>query len=176
MSHNRSRAMLVGLGAAVGAFGAAATMAAAIAPTARADDLTEILSAVNVDFSQGQADFTSALSNFGVNQVSAGLAAIDDGVDQYLVAAPDNLLVGGIEALNGEPITGPLIFSVVPVTTFADALNQAELAITGSGSDFTTAATELSMGDYGLAAFYDVIGLDAISVLPLEYVLLGAGI
>jgi hypothetical protein len=55
-------------------------------------------------------------------------------------------------------------------------LNQAELAITGSGSDFTTAATELSMGDYGLAAFYDVIGLDAISVLPLEYVLLGAGI
>jgi hypothetical protein len=43
MGHKSSRAVLVGLGAAVGAFGAAAMISAAIAPTARADDFTDII-------------------------------------------------------------------------------------------------------------------------------------
>jgi hypothetical protein len=49
MGHNRSRAVVVGLAAAVGAVGAAAMMAAT-APPARADDLTDIVKAVDGDF------------------------------------------------------------------------------------------------------------------------------
>jgi hypothetical protein len=36
-------------------------------------------------------------------------------------------------------------------------------------------ATALSMGDFGGAAYDDLIGSDAIFVAPLEYLLMGAG-
>jgi hypothetical protein len=62
MDSNRSRfGMLIGLGAAAGAFGVAAMMSAATAPTARADAYSDIISAVDGDFAAGEAEFASAL-------------------------------------------------------------------------------------------------------------------
>src|SRR5271166_3881800 len=57
MGNKRSRAVLVGLDAAVGAVGAAAMMSAATAPTARADDFTDILNGVEGNFAAGQTAF-----------------------------------------------------------------------------------------------------------------------
>ena len=69
MSDTRSRSgILVGLAAAVGAFGAAAMMSAATAPTARADDFTDChqrswtatTRTLRPDFTAALADFSSS--------------------------------------------------------------------------------------------------------------------
>jgi hypothetical protein len=57
--------VLIGLAATVGTFGVAAMMSAATAPTARADDFSNIINAIDGDFTAGQADFTAAVSDFG---------------------------------------------------------------------------------------------------------------
>src|SRR5271168_493275 len=71
MDSNRSRAAtLIGVAAAAGAFGVAAMMSAATAPTARADDLTEIVNAVDGDFANGTADFNTAFGDFSGGDVT----------------------------------------------------------------------------------------------------------
>jgi hypothetical protein len=66
MSAARARSrILVGLAATAGAFGAAGMMSAATAPTARADDFSDIISAIDGDYTEGSAAFSSALSDFG---------------------------------------------------------------------------------------------------------------
>jgi hypothetical protein len=115
------------------------------------------------------------LTDLGSSDVSGGLAWLFDGVDDDLLAAPDNLAIGGVEALTNEGITKSISFILPPATTFADAWTNAQAVFaTGEGS-FATAATELSAGDYGFAPFYDLNGLQLISVVPLEDVLLGVG-
>ena len=74
MSDPRSQpGILVGLAAALGAFGAAAMMSAATAPTARADDFTDIITAVDSDYAAGQGDFTTAFADFDSNEFAPGL-------------------------------------------------------------------------------------------------------
>jgi hypothetical protein len=161
MGIKRSRAAtLVGLGAAAGAFGAAVMMSAATAPTARADDFTDILNAVEGDFASGQAAFGEASTLFGSNDVPAGLDALFSGVDDDSVWAPDNLLVGSIEALTNEGITNSLagdLYTPAP-TTFAAALADAQNTIVAGESFFTTGASDLSLGSFGNAALYDLAG------------------
>jgi hypothetical protein len=64
MGHKRSRAVLVGLSATAGAFAAAAMISAASAPTARADDFSDILADVQAEQAAAQADFTTATQDF----------------------------------------------------------------------------------------------------------------
>ena len=95
MSETRSRSgILVAVAAAAVAFGAAAMMSAAAAPTARADDFSQIVSAVDGDFTIGQGKYTTALTDFGSGDFVNGLAASLDGLNEYTLAAPDNLLLG----------------------------------------------------------------------------------
>src|ERR1700677_2547620 len=76
MDSNRSRVgMLIGLGAAAGAFGAAAIMSADTAPTARADDFTDVINAVDAAYSSGQIEFGIADTDFGGSNINDGLAA-----------------------------------------------------------------------------------------------------
>jgi hypothetical protein len=49
MGQKRSRVVLVGLSAAAGAFAAAAIISAAVAPTARADDFSDILANITAE-------------------------------------------------------------------------------------------------------------------------------
>ena len=81
----RSRVgILIGLSAAAGVFGVAAMTSAA---TARADDFTDIINAVDGDFTTGQTDFTAAFTDFSSN-VPEGLNAFYSGLDEDLWAAP----------------------------------------------------------------------------------------
>lgn len=45
---------------------------------------------------------------------------------------------------------------------------------TGGQTSFTEAATALSGGEYGLAAYDELIGLNVTSIVPLEELVLGS--
>jgi hypothetical protein len=170
-SHAR---MLVGLAAAAGAFGAAAMLSAATAPTARADDFSDIISAVDGDFAAGQADFTAAISDFGSNNLSGGLIELLDGADDDLLSAPNNLLVGSLEALTNESVTGDEPVGLLQPASFSDALTTAESLVSTGELYFTNAATEFGAGEYGEGALLDLFGADYVSIVPLEELILGA--
>jgi hypothetical protein len=65
MSHKPRSGLIISLGAAAGAFGIATMISTATAPSAHADDYSDIVSAVEADFAAGQADFTTAEADFG---------------------------------------------------------------------------------------------------------------
>ena len=127
MDSYRSRAAtLIGLGAAAGAFGIAAMMSAATAPTARADDFSDIIAAVEGDFTAGQAAFGDAFTDFGSSDVNDGLAAFFSGLDDDVVGAPDNVFVGTVDALTGAPVIGSFTFDLLPITSLATALTDGQ--------------------------------------------------
>ena len=176
MSGTRSRSgILVAVAAAAGAFGAAAMMASATPPTARADDSTLIIDAIDGDFAAGQADFTAALTDFGSGDYVSGLAAFFDGVDQDSVAAPDNLVLGAVEALEGDPITSSLYFGELSAPgSFADALSEAQILFNLGEGLLSNGAAALAAGDFGAGTYEVFAGSADAYVLPVEELLLGA--
>ena len=72
-----------------------------------------------------ETDFTTAATYFGSN-LPVGLALLFDGVNEDSVAAPDNLLVGMVEALTNEPIATDIPLSLPVPTDFADAVTNAQ--------------------------------------------------
>jgi hypothetical protein len=105
MDSNRSRAAtLIGLAAAAGAFGVAAMISTAAAPTARADDFTDVITAVEDDYADGQAALTTASTDLSSAEFAPGLAALFDGVNDDSVVAPENFLIGIGELLTNESV------------------------------------------------------------------------
>src|ERR1700730_3823531 len=176
MSDTRSRSgILVAVAAAAGAFGAAAMMAAATAPTARADDTTLIIDAIQGDYAAGQADFTASFADFGSGGFVSGLAEFFDGVDEDSLAAPDNLVVGTVEALEGDPITSSLFLGELSAPdTFADASAEAQILLNDGEGLLSNAAIALAAGDFGAGTYEELIGSDYAFVLSLQELLLGA--
>jgi hypothetical protein len=164
----------VGLALTAGAIGAAAMLATAAAPTARADAFTDIINAVNGDVADGQAAFTTAYADFGSNELVPGLTAFFSGVDDDLLSAPDNLLVGTAEALTNETVTGSTPFSLGAPTDFADGLSLAEAQVTEGDSFLAAVPSDLANGFDGYALYYDVFGSDLTSVISLQELLLGS--
>jgi hypothetical protein len=161
MNSNRSRAAtLIGVTAAAGAFGVAVMMSAATAPTARADDFSDIITAVEGDFTLGQGDFSVAATDFGSGEFDDGVAALLSGVDEDFVGVPDNLFVGSVDLLTNEPVVGITTIGIGPEPDFASGLADAESQFADAGPVFSTAATDLFSGDYAGAAdlgFFGVI-------------------
>jgi hypothetical protein len=160
MASNRSRAAtLIGLGAAAGAFGVAAMMSAATAPTARADAYSDIISAVDGDFAAGQAEFASASADFGSSDPSDGLAAFFSGLDDDLFGPGDSVYIGTVEALTNESTSGdPFTFEIGSEPDFTSGLADAQASFTLGEGFFAQAATDLSSGDYGDAANFEAVG------------------
>jgi hypothetical protein len=175
MDNNRSRTgVLVGLAAA--AFGAAAMMSVATASTARADDFTDVINAVDGDYADGQTAFTNAFTDFSSNSLALGLAQLIDGSNDDALSAPDNLLVGTIQVLANESVTGSAPWGFSVPTDFSDAVTGAESFVSSAETYFTAGSTALSFGEYGIAAYEDLIGADLVAVAPLEELLLGAAV
>jgi hypothetical protein len=168
----RSR-VLVGLAATAGAFGAAAMMSAATAPSAHADDFSDIISAVNGDFTEGNDAFASALSDFGSNDINQGLLQIVNGFDDYSLSPVYNLEVGTVEALIGDTINGPASWGLVLPTDFADGLSVAQSFFNLGETFFTDAASSLASADYLNATSEEISGVEFVSIIPLEELLLG---
>jgi hypothetical protein len=173
MPNNKSR-VGIGLVAAGAAFGLAALMSGATAPTARADDYTDLIHLVDENLASGQAAFTIASTDFGSGDSSDGLAAFFSGVDDDFLSTSNNALAITVEALTGESLNyGDGEFNVLTEPDFATALGDAQYFFGQGESFFSTAASLLSSGDYGGAAFYDGLGLDYTAVIPLEALILG---
>jgi hypothetical protein len=174
MSHKSRTGPLVGVAATAGAFGALAIVAAATAPTARADDFSPVINAVDADFAAATEDFNSAYSDFGSSELGPGFASFLDGVDDDLLAAPQNLLVGTVEVLDSESVAPPLTWSLVPEASFAGGLSQAEADFSQGEVYLNAVTTALTSGEYGYAAYDGVLGSDLVSIVPLEDLLLGS--
>jgi hypothetical protein len=173
MDLKKSRSLLVGLGAAVAAFGAAAMMSAATAPTARADDFTDIIAAVDGDFTDAQTAFSAAFTDFGSNMVPKGLAALYDGVDEDFWSAPTNLELGTVEALTGVPIDPSIGVSMPVPTDLSDAETIAQGDFTQGEAYFADAATALTSGDYATAVTDSSLGSLFAFDLPGQELLIG---
>jgi hypothetical protein len=172
MGDTRSRAgAMVGLVAAAGAFGVAALMSAATAPTARADDFTDVINNVDADLTAGQTDFSAAFSDFGSSNVNDGLAALFSGVDNDFLGAPDELYVGTLDLLANEPVAS---FSIgVPAETdFASGLSDAETIFAIADTNFADAGTDLSSGDYADAAYFSGVG-SVVDLIALQTLIEG---
>jgi hypothetical protein len=88
MDSDRSRfGILIGLGAAVGAFGVAAMMSAVTAPTARADIYTDTIAAIGQDYSDGQYAFDLASTDFTSSDLTSRLTVFFDGVNLDFLGA-----------------------------------------------------------------------------------------
>jgi hypothetical protein len=147
----------VGLVITAGAIGAAAMLSAATAPTARADDFTDVINAVDADYTAGQTEFGIADTDFGSSDVNDGLAALFSGVDDDFVGAPNNLYIGTLELLANDTVTGSLAVSIPTESDFTSGLTAAESLLGVSEAASTTAATDLFSGDYVGAATEDYV-------------------
>jgi hypothetical protein len=174
MERRFARPMLVGLASTAVAFGAAAMTSAATAPNAYADDLTDIIAAVDGDLVAGQTAFSTAAADFASSNLPAGLAAFADGVDDDLLSAPNNLLVGTIESLTNEPIDNSVPWVLTAVPDFTTALDNASVEFSSGLAFLANSLTDLSSGEYGMAAYLDLFGADYVSIIPLEELLFGA--
>jgi len=174
MNFTRTRAGIpIGLGAAIGAVGAAAVLSAAVAPAANADDFTDIITAVEGDYSEGTTAFELAATDFGSADVSGGLAAFLTGVDDDFLAAPDNIIVGSVEALQGQPVGGSYDILVGDPGSFATAVADAQNLDTEGAALLSDAATAFSGGDYTNGVYDSLAGSDYF-VVAGEVLALGA--
>lgn len=178
MSGTRSRTgILVGLAAAVGACGATAMMAAVPAPTARADDFTDIVNGVEAIEGYGQTAFTAADTDFAGGEVAAGLQYFFDGANDASAGVPDFVSTGTLEALAGDPITAASLFDfnvLTPPADLADALTGVQDDFITAQGYFSDAASALTSGDLVDAAFYSEFGSLFSFDLPAQELLVGA--
>ncbi len=58
--------------------------------------------------------------------------------------------------------------------SFANGLTIAQEFFTAGVADFSAAGTTLSMGDYGDAAYDELVGLNVTSLVPVEEIILGS--
>jgi hypothetical protein len=164
---------MIGLGAAAGAFAAAAMMSAVATPTARADGFTDIVNDVQGDLNVGQLDFTAASGDFASSHLGDGFAALISGVDNDFVSTSDNILAGSVALLTNETVPGGLSINVSDPGTFAAALTDVQQDITASQPYATEAATALASGDYTAYTFDSLIASDLTGIIPAEQLFLG---
>jgi hypothetical protein len=176
MDSTRSRfGVLVGLSAAAGAFGVAAMMSTTTAPTARADDFTEVVNTIEGVVASTQADFTDASAAFGSNDVTDGLTYLLDGTNSYLVGVPDDLLVGAVDVVTNDPVQLPVdYFAITPPTDFSDALGDAQTDFTGGLTELSNGAEDIFSGDLGYGSYVETYGSIFAFVIPADDLLIGA--
>ena len=163
------------LAAALGAFATAVVAATATAPVVHADDpVTDLLVAVQGDFSLGQEAFTLANADFANGDVADGLAAFYGGVDDILLSVPNNLLQGSVAGLTGEPVDSALSWTIPAPADFNDALIVAPtLALIGE-ADIQSALTDLTGGDIAGALDSYLTGYEYLNVVVPELFIVGS--
>lgn len=173
----RSRAAtLIGVAAAAGAFGAAAMMSAATAPTARADDTAAIEAAISDQLGFGQTAFSNAATDFETSNYIGGVEAYFEGVDDDTIGVPDIAYVGGVDELTNESYNianGQFDLNGADwPTSFSEGVTDAEQISTEAQTLFSSVPTELSSGEYGDAALYGAVGALLVDIIP-QYLTIG---
>ena len=171
-THVRSTVM-ISLAASAGVLGVTAMLSTAAAPAARADDFSDIINAINGDYTEASAAFSSALADFSSDNVSQGSAQLLDSFDDSLLGPTYNLAVGTVEVLEGDPVSSAIAFGLAAPTDFADGLTDAQITFASGASLFADSASLFGVGDYGAATSDLIIAADLTSITPLEEILLG---
>jgi hypothetical protein len=167
--------IVLSLGAAAGAVALASLMSTATAPAARADDFTDVITAVEGDFTAGQDAFTVADGDFADSNLIGGLSALFIGVNDDLLSAPNDLIGGVIGLANNGPIDGPDPWTdPVAPTSFSDGLSEAGTYFNYGLDELQAAGTYLSDGNFDGAAIEGLFGSDWISALAPEELLLAS--
>jgi hypothetical protein len=171
----RSRSgILVGIATAACAFGVAAMMSAATAPTARADDFTDLISSFEQDFSQGQPEFASATADFGSGDQLGGLAALFSGLDDDVEGPADSVYKATVDVLLNEPVGNVSYgFGLGTVPDFTTGVAYLEEDISTAEGELAQAAMDLASGDYGDAADQEILA-STFLIFGAEFVFEGA--
>ena len=182
MGHKSSRAVVVGLSAAAGAFAAAAMLSAATAPIARADDpYADILSAVQAELGYAQTAFSQAATDFGDGNSAGGLTQLFIGTDDDIVGVPDILQVGTTDAFTGVPVVPASDFNFTELalspafatpTTLAGATTEAQSFYT-VGLNLANDITNFSPTDYADTALYNALSSADQLIVPNEILDIG---
>ena len=173
MSYKSQRGIMVGFGAAICAFSAAAMVSTASAPTARADYFTDIVNIVGGEFATGQSYFDLAATDFGSADVADGLAALISGVNNDVFAVSDSILIGTAQALTNEPfdpLRDTFAFEVLAspnlITDFVSTF--------GFGTSYLTEGAEfLSAGAFADGIGDILVGSEYVSIFSAEALLVG---
>lgn len=173
MSYKSQPGIMVGFGAAICAFSAAAMVSTASAPTARADYFTDIVNIVGGEFATGQSYFDLAATDFGSADVADGLAALISGVNNDVFAVSDTILIGTAQALtNGplDPLQDTFAFEVFAspnlITDFVGYFGMGESYLTAGAEALSAGAFVNGIGDL-------LVGSEFMSIFSTEALLVG---
>jgi hypothetical protein len=164
MGHKSSRAMALGLGAAVGAFAAAAMMSAATAPTAHADDYSAIIADIQAEETAAATAFTTASTD---GDSSAGLTQLFIGLDDDLLGVPNDLHVGIVDALTGATVIPASDFEISFATpaSLAASVTEANTCYV-EGNTLATEIASLTSNDYAAIALDNALSTIDQWILP----------
>jgi len=167
MGQKMSRAVLVGLGTAVGSLAAAAMMSAATAPTAHADDFGAVIADIQAEETAGATAFANASTDFADSDQADGLTQFFIGLDDETVGVPNTLGVGTLDVLTNTTVPPASDFEVdfATPTSYADAVTEANVWYT-DGVNLTNVIDTLPQSDYGLIALDNAIATTDQWILP----------
>jgi hypothetical protein len=164
MGHESSRAVALGLGAAVGAFAAAAMMSAATAPTAHADDFSAIIADIQAEETAPATAFTTE-ATYG--DTPAGLTQLFIGLDDDLLGVPNDLEVGTVDALTGATVIPASDFEISFATpaSLTAAVTEANTFYV-EGNTLATTILSLPSTDYAETALDNALSTIDQWILP----------
>jgi hypothetical protein len=165
--------LLIGLAAAAGAVGVAAMISTVGAPVAPADDFSDIISSVELDFANGLADVDVAYGDFAGADPSDGLAMFVNGLDDALVSPEEDLFIGSLDALTNQPIQMSLVFQEGSVADLTAASADVQSLISLAEGELSVVIPDLASGDVAGAAADSLGAADLLVVLSPELVFEG---
>jgi hypothetical protein len=151
MGHTRSRAALAGLGAAFGAFAAAAMMSATNAPAAHADDYSAVIADIQAEEGAAATAFATSSTDFANGDEPDGLTQLFIGLDDDVLGVPNLLEVGDVDVLTGTTVipASDFEFSFATPATLAASVTEAQTFYT-EGNALATTIASLPSTDYSL--------------------------
>lgn len=172
IGHSRLRGTVIGLSA--GAVLAVPLSQLATAPTARADNFTEIFDNVQTIISAGQQDLTTAASAFANADFADALGLSISGSNDLSLFPQEDILVGTIDALLGH---SPSVFSngLFPMDLdLATAMTDAQGVISDGQDEINEALTAFGNADLfdGLTKFVD--GFNDLNVIAPDLLFIGS--
>lgn len=161
----------VGLGTPAAALATAAMIGMGHAPVANADPISQIIGDVGIEIGQGNAEFPVAGTDFAAGHLAQGVADIFGGADAYLLGVPDSVIIGGIQALTGEPVNATLPFGGIgaPVD-LSMFVTEVDNYLGGGVQALYQSLVDLFDLNLGLAADYALYGLDNVAVELPEFI------
>jgi hypothetical protein len=122
----------------------------AAAPTARADDFSDIVANVEANIADAQTEFTTAQSDFALDTptgFAAGVAADTEAADNVLIAPTEDILAGGVQAAAGQAPTGVADFD----GAIADPASLVDLQVfLSEDSAIGTTLFNIAEGEFGI--------------------------